>query len=267
MAQDTGPQVIPVKVMRVSLQDVQRTLDYVGNIKAQEEVQVYPKVTGKIIEKAKEEGSPVAKGEPVAYIDRDEVGLKFERAPVESPIEGIVGKVYVDIGSNVSPQTPIALVVYMDKVKVGLNIPEKYLPGVSLGQEARISVDAYPGEFFTGGVVKITPVVDISTRSAPIEIEIGNKEHRLKSGMFCRVSLVIEEHKGTVVIPKESIMGHEPDTYVYLARDNKAVLRKITTGIRQNSHLEVTEGIEEGDLLVIMGQQRLYEGVLLKVEE
>jgi membrane fusion protein (multidrug efflux system) len=266
-AKDTALEAIPVKVIRAIPQDVQRTLDYVGNIKAREEVQVYPKVTGKIIEKVREEGSLIAKGEPIAYIDRDEVGLKFERAPVESPIQGIIGKVYVDIGSSVTPQSPVAFVVNMDKVKIYLDIPEKYLPSVSMGQEARISVDAYPGEVFTGGVVKISPIVDIYTRSAPIEIEIDNEDHRLKSGMFCRVSLAIEEHKGVIVIPKESIMGFEPDTYVYLAKDNKAVLRKITTGIRQDSHLEVIEGMQEGDLLVIMGQQRLYEGASLRVEE
>ena len=266
-AKDTGPQVIPVKVIRVIPQDVQRTLDYVGNIKAQEEVVIYPKVTGKIVEKIKEEGSLVAKGEPIAYIDRDEVGLKFERAPVESPIQGIIGKVYVDIGSSVTPQSPVAFVIDMDKVKINLDIPEKYLPRVSMGQKAQVSVDAYPNDGFTGEVVKISPIVDISTRSAPIEIQIDNKEHRLKSGMFCRVKLVIEEHKGAFVIPKEAIMGVEPDAYVYLSRSNKAVLRKITTGIRQDSHLEVVEGIGEGDLVVVMGQQRLYEGALLKVEE
>ncbi|MCX7661604.1 MAG: hypothetical protein N2Z79_02840, partial [Candidatus Omnitrophica bacterium] len=91
-------EIIPVKVARVKLEDIQEILEYTGNIKAEEEAVVYPKVIGKIIEKIKEDGSFVKKGEAIAYIDRDEVGLKFEKAPVESPLEGLVGRVYVDIG-------------------------------------------------------------------------------------------------------------------------------------------------------------------------
>ncbi|MBU2222099.1 MAG: HlyD family efflux transporter periplasmic adaptor subunit, partial [Candidatus Omnitrophica bacterium] len=134
-------QPIPVKVIKSELKDLNKVLEYVGDIKAQDEVMIYPKVTGKIIEKLKDEGVVVNKAEAIVYIDRDEVGLKFNKAPVESPIAGLVGRVYVDIGSNVSPQTPIALVVNMDKVKISLDIPEKYIPSVYLGQDALINVD------------------------------------------------------------------------------------------------------------------------------
>src|SRR3989338_5898415 len=176
-------QIIPVKVKIAELKDIYRTLEYVGDIKALEEVVVYPKVSGKIIEKVKKDGSEVEKGDAIFYIDRDEVGLKFEKAPVESPLDGVVGRIYVDVGANVTPQTPVALIVYMDKVKIDLSIPEKYIPQVLLGQNAAIIVDAY-AEKFKGVVTKISPVLDIDTRSAPAEITVNNKGHRLKSGMF-----------------------------------------------------------------------------------
>src|SRR3989338_6143276 len=151
-------ETVPVKAMKVVLKDLTRSLEYVGDIKGQDEAIVYPKVSGKIIEKIKEDGSIVQKGDVIAYIDRDEVGLKFEKAPIESPLTGVVGRVYVDIGSHVDAQTPIALVVNMDRVKISLDIPEKYLPRVSLGRLARIKVDAYPEEEFSGEVTRISPV-------------------------------------------------------------------------------------------------------------
>jgi len=86
---------------------------------------IYPKVSGKIIEKLKNEGDSVVKGDVIAYIDRDEVGFKFEKAPVESPMNGIIGRVYVDIGTQVSTQTAVALAVRMDNVKIDLDIPEQ----------------------------------------------------------------------------------------------------------------------------------------------
>lgn len=262
-------EAIPVKVLKVKLKELSEALEYTGNIKAQDEAMVYPKVNGKIMEKLKADGSRINKGETIAYIDRDEVGFKFEKAPVESPLTGIVGRVYVDLGQNVSTDTPVALVVDMDKVKIELDIPEKYLPRVSLGQVARINVDAYPEEEFSGLVAKISPVVDLETRSAPIEITVDNPQHRLQSGMFAKVRLILAEHKNTPAILKEAVIGKEPDLYVYVIEDNKAILKKVSLGLRQGPYFEVREGLKEGDLVVIMGQQRLQDNaqVLAEIEE
>ena len=259
--------IIPVKVSKVEFRNLEETVDYVGNIRAQEEAVIYPKVNGKIIEKVKEDGSLVNKGEVVAYIDRDEVGFKFEKAPVESPLAGIIGRVYVDIGENVTTQTPIALVVDMRRVEIDLDIPEKYYSKIALDQKAKVKVDAYPDEEFRGLVTKISPVVDLSTRAAPIEITIDNPEGKLRSGMFSKVSLVLAEHKNVPVILKEAIMGKEPNSYVYVIENQKAALRKITLGIRQGPYYEVKGGIIEGDLVVIMGQQKLYDGAQVIMEE
>src|SRR3989338_30620 len=258
-------EVVPVRVAKVELRDIQESLDYIGNIKAQNEAVVYPKVSGKIIEKLKEDGNEVNKGDVIMYIDRDEVGFKFENAPVESPLEGVVGRIYVDIGANVTAQTPVALIVSMDNVKIDLNIPEKYIPQVSLDQNADITVDAY-NEKFKGVVTKISPVLDMDTRTAPVEITINNKAHMLKSGMFAKVSLIIGESKAVPVVLKEAIMGKTPNAYVYVIEDNKAVLRDVGLGIRQDGYFEVTDGVKEGDSVVIMGQQRLKDGIDVKSE-
>jgi membrane fusion protein (multidrug efflux system) len=267
LKKDDGPQVIPVKVITIAPQDMQELLDYVANIKAQQEVLVFPKVTGKIIEKVKEEGDSVAKAEVIAFIDRDEVGLTFAKAPVESPISGVVGKVMVDIGSNVSAQTPVALVVDMEKVKVSLDVPEKYLTKITLGMHATVTVDAYSEQSFDGILEKINPVLDIPTRTIQVEILIDNKDHKLRSGMYAKVKLVTQEYKNTLAVLKEAVLGREPKQYVYVVDGQKAQLKEITTGVRQGAYLQVKEGVKAGDKVVIMGQQRLYEGALVLVEE
>ncbi len=260
-------EIVPVKVMKVKLENLTKNLEYVGNIKGENEAIVYPKVSGKIIEKVKEDGSPITKGEVIAYIDRDEVGLKFEKAPVESPLTGIVGRVYVDIGSSVTPQSAVAFVTNIDKAKISLDIPEKFLPKVSLGQEAEVRVDAYPQDKFIGKVTKVSPVVDIVTRAAPIEITIDNSNHHLQSGMFAKVKLVIEENKNVSVILKESVLGKDPDAYVYVIENKKAILKKVALGIRQGPYFEVRDGVVTGDTVVIMGQQRLRDGSSVEPEE
>ncbi|MDP2940018.1 MAG: efflux RND transporter periplasmic adaptor subunit [Candidatus Omnitrophota bacterium] len=258
--------IVPVKAVQVRLQDIYEILEYVGNIKAKDEVVVFPKVSGKIIEKIKQDGASVVKGEAIAYIDRDEVGLKFEKAPVESPLTGIVGRIYVDIGSHVLPDTAVALVVNMDKVKINLDIPEKFLPLISLDKEAKIKVDAYIEQEFSGEVTKISPVVDLATRSAPVEIVVDNPDHLLKSGMFAKVKLIVQRHKDVPVILKEAIIGKAPDTYVYVIKDNKAILKKVSLGIHQGPYFEVKEGLKEEELVVIVGQQRLKDNAKVTVE-
>ncbi len=266
-AKEKPQEAIPVKVEKIKLQGLDEALDYSGDIKAQDEAVIYPKVSGKIIEKVKEDGALINKGEVICYIDRDEVGLKFQKAPVESTLTGILGRVYVDIGENVTPATPIALVVSSDKVKIKLDIPEKYLFRIMLGQAAKVTVDSWPDEQFPGTVTKVSPVVDLSTRTAPVEITVDNQELRLKSGMFAKVRLVMEAKNNVPVILKEAIMGHEPDNYVFVVQGNKAVLRKIKLGIRQGPYFEVKDGLSQDDQVVIMGQQLISDGALVSPEE
>jgi membrane fusion protein, multidrug efflux system len=261
------PEAIPVKVVTVTLEDIQEVIDYVANVKAQQEVMVYPKVSGKIIEKIKQEGDVVSKGDAIAFIDRDEVGLTYEKAPVESPLSGVVGSVLVDIGTHVSTQTPVALVVDMERMKVYLDMPEKYLPKIKLGMDAGVVVEAYPLEVFKGKVERISPMVDIGTRTALVEIVIDNADNRLRSGMYAKVKLVTQQYKASPVVLKEAVLGKEPKQYVYVVSDQKAYLKDVQTGIRQGPYLQIKEGLVAGDKVVIMGQQRLYDGAAVLAEE
>ena len=136
-----------------------------------------------------------------------------------------------------------------------------------MGQEAELEIDAYPSDKFSGKVTRISPVVDLETRAAPIEITIDNTDNKLQSGMFARVNLIIEEHKDVPTVLKEAIIGREPDTYLYIIEDGKAVLKKVSMGLRQGPYHEVLKGVEVGDTVVIVGQQRLRDGAPVRTEE
>lgn len=258
---------IPVRLQRVEQRSLKRTLDYAGNIRAREEARVYPRVSGKIMEKVREEGARVVQGEVIAYIDRDEVGFNYQKAPVESPLAGFIGRVYVDRGASVTLQTPIAMVVDIEAVELLLNVPEKYIAQIKLGQNAELTVDAWPGGTFTGQVTKVSPVIDLDTRTTPIEIAIPNPGYRLKPGMFARVRLILEERANQPVIIKEAVLGKAPDTYVFVVNNNTATVRNVRLGLREGADYEVTEGLKPGEQVVIMGQQRLHEGAEVMVEE
>ncbi|MDO9464439.1 MAG: efflux RND transporter periplasmic adaptor subunit [bacterium] len=256
---------IPVRVTKVKRVDIKEVLSYVGDIKAEDEAIVYPKVTGKIIEKLAKEGDAVKKGDVLTYIDRDEIGLKFEKSPVTSPIDGIIGRIYVDKGENVSPQIPIAKIVNMDVIKVKIDIVERDLPKVKEDQLSQVKVDAYPEEIFEGKVSMVSPVIDLTTRTAPLEIEISNPEHILKSGMFARVRIDVLEHKGVPYILRDAVIRENGEMYCFIIKDGKACKRKIITGMSEEDKIEVTDGIQEGDSVVITGQQGLKDGQAVEI--
>ena len=271
---------IAVKAARVEKGTIKDTLSFVGDIKAEDSATIFPKVTGKIVEKMVKEGDLVKEGDTLFLVDRDVVGFKFEKAPVEAPIEGVVGRIYVDRGMSIAPQTPLALIVDMNRVKVIVDVPERKLPRVIKGQRAEILVDAYPEEVFRGDVTMVSPVVDIVSRRAPVEITIPNPEHKLKPGMFARVRIITAEREDTLIIPREAVLVREGKEMVYIVDlslcldlrqqiyrgEAVAKIRKVETGIIAEDKVEIISGIELGDKVIIEGHLGLKDGARVRVE-
>ena len=259
---------MPVSAIKVQRGNLNETLFYVGDIKAEDEAIVYPKVFGKIMQEVAREGDIVKEGDVLAYIDRDEIGFEFNKAPVEAPIDGIVGNVYIDFGTTVSPQTPICSVVNMDTVAVKVNIVERDLPRVKKGQSAQVSVDAYGDGTFKGVIDRVSPVVDLASRTALVEIKISNDDHRLRPGMFARIKILIEEKRDVLIIPRDAIIKVGSLSYVFVVKpDNTVRRRTIETGIVENNKFEVINGLDEGEIIVTMGNTRLKEGDVVKIIE
>jgi multidrug efflux pump subunit AcrA (membrane-fusion protein) len=259
---------IPVEAARVQEKQLQEILKFTGDIEGKDQIQVYPKVPGKLIEYKVQEGEPIKKQDVIALIDRDVTGFKFEPAPVEAPISGIVAKTYLDRGDSVSPQVPIAVVADMDEVKVKIEITEVDYPKVKLGQTAEIKVDAYPNKEFEGKLSKLSTLIDPNTRTAQAEITIPNSEHLLVPGMFARISLFVGERK-TLVMSLDALL-RMPGTgsyYCFKVENERAKKVFLKIGIIQDNLVEVKEGLKQGDLVIVSGQGALEEGSKLAISK
>jgi len=256
---------IPVEVVKVIKKDLKEIISYTGDIEANERIEVYPRVSGKIVRKNVIEGDRVRRGQTIALIDRDEPGFKFEPAPVDSLLAGIVGRVYVDLGTKVTPQIPVALIVDMDRVKVKIDVGERALPKVRIGQEAQIRVDAYPEKIFRGKVWKISPVVDLESRTAPIEILISNPKHLLKPGMFARATVITKVSKDILIIPRDALIKEEGSTSIFVVKDNQVSRREVTTGMSQENLVEVKDNLDLEEEVIVMGKTRVKDGDLVRV--
>jgi len=252
--------------------DLKLILSYIGSLKAQDEVGVYPKVSGKLAEYKVNEGDKVNKGDVVALIDRDETGLQYELAQVLSPLTGIVGRTYLDKGATVSSgagssaATALAMVVNMDKMVVKVNAPEADIPYIKRGLSADILVDAYGCEKFNGVISKVSEVVDAATRTLPFEITINNADHRLKSGMFARISVVAGNLANRLVLPQDALVQEVGIDYVFIVQGDKAKKQPVTLGVKEDSKIEIVEGIRAGDEVIVFGQQGLKDGADIEIK-
>jgi len=183
-----------------------------------------------------------------------ELKINLQNTTVTSPVDGFVGKRNVDPGAMVSQNTPIASVVDISKLKMVVNVVEKDIRLVNVGDSGQVDVDAYPGEKFFGRIARVAPVLDPATRTASMEIEIPNGDRRLKPGMYARVSLVVEERKGTLVAPKSAVVDFENQRGVWVPNeDNRAKFVAVKVGIEDANRIEIVSGLKEGDRIVTTG--------------
>ena len=163
-------------------------------------------------------------------------------------------------------QTPVALVVDMDNVKIKLNIQRSFAAGQNLAKRFNLKLIPYANKSFEGQVANISPVVDLETRTFPVEIIVSNKEHLLNPGMFARVKLIIEERERIPVVMKEAVIGKEAQAYVYVVEQGIARQRFVKLGIHEGPVYEVLEGLKEDEDVVTMGQQRLRDGMKVSIQ-
>lgn len=264
--------ITPVEVELVKKGSLTLSLNLIGDIKGKEEVDVFPKASGKLLELKVKEGDRVKKDQVVAVVDRDVDGVKFEPVEVISPVDGIVGMVYLDQGAAVNPPepapsmgTPLIRVVNMDQVKAMVNVVEEELGKIKMGQEAKIKVDAYPDKTFSGNVTLISPLVNQLTRTASVEITLSNPQHLLKPGMFAQVEISLGKKDDLVLIPAHTILQEGERKRVFVVTDGKAISRNVETGISQNGWVEIKSGLSENDSLIVSGQYQVKTDEPVKV--
>lgn len=242
--------VFVVQTERVQPRDLKRQLLMSGNVKALEEATLYPRVNGKLLKNLLKEGDAVKRNQTVSLIERDEVGAVYEPVVVPSTITGVVGRVYLDPGENVTTTTPVALVVNQSTVRIEVDIPERYIGDLHKGQSAVLRVDALPGKDFEAKLNILSPVVDSMSRAMAVEFVADNPKALLKSGMFAKVDISLAEKKNALSVSKKSVYtDEEGQAYVFVPSSDKkqAMRQNVKTGFENNDYVEITDGLSSGD--------------------
>ena len=202
-------------------------------------------------------------------VTKTQVENLLENTVLCSPIDGVVTARNYDAGDMYTMSMPIYTVEQIKPVKLLVGISESDYTKVKKGDAVEITVDALPGQTFTGKVGKVYPTIDAATRTFLVEIVVPNNGNVLRPGMFARVTVTFGVNNN-VVIPDVAVVKQQGsgERFVYiLNQDGTVNYQKVVLGRRMGAEYEVLEGIPSGAKVVTGGQIRLKDGVKVTVNE
>lgn len=233
--------------------------------------------------------------------------LELSYSTITAPISGVISRRLVKEGNYIQLNETLFRIDNFDPLLAVLNVPERELHTLSADQPVTLQVDALPGTSFKGAIQRISPVVDAGTGTFRVTCEFRDDSDRLKSGMFARVEITYGERADALTVPQPALIEEDGEAAVFVvvagssipspppeegASDVKetstadkktkpegddkpikktpewvAQRRSVTVGFRNSDHVEILDGLVEGDRVVTVGRSAVRDGTAIQVLE
>ncbi|MFN4226723.1 MAG: efflux RND transporter periplasmic adaptor subunit [Candidatus Ratteibacteria bacterium] len=197
--------------------------------------------------------------------------IRLNEAFIYSPINGFIAEKFVDEGefiteSSMMRSVPIVSIIDISKVKVNLPISAENIGKVKKGQSVLIKTESFPDKAFYGKVSRIYPFVDEKTRTVNVEVILENSSFIIKPGMFCKGTIITGEKKA-LIVPLDAIMKlpASGNYYCFRIKDNSAEKVYIKVGKIGENYVEIKDGLNKDDIVIVTSQGILDTGKKVKV--
>jgi multidrug efflux pump subunit AcrA (membrane-fusion protein) len=257
-------KIIPVKVSTVQEMQIAQITEITGEIQANYQVEIFPKINGLVILETTGLGQPVRQGDVLAELEQDIPGMDYAPVKIEATTAGTITRDEVEVGARVSPQRAVYTISQLNPILFIAKAPESLLGQIQTGAGVVVRLDAISAEVFRGRISEISPVVDPMTRAATLKITLSNPQLRFKPGMFGRVEIQPGEHTG-LTVPIDALVRSGANQYIFLIKNNKAWRVRVETGTAQANQIEVRGELQAGDPVVVLGQNLLEEDTRVKI--
>jgi membrane fusion protein (multidrug efflux system) len=193
------------------------------------------------------------------------VEAQIQKTIVRAPFNGVLGLRQVSEGSVIGTNDIIASVVSMDPIKIEFSIPERYANMVQVGAPVFFSSEATQDEA-EGKVYAFEPQIDAATRTLKLRAQSSNKSGKFLPGMFVKIRFVLGEIDNALMVPAESVIPELQGYKVFVVgKDQKAEERTVEIGTRTESQVQITKGLEEGEMVLTSGVLQARPGSPLKI--
>ncbi len=191
---------------------------------------------------------------------------RWERTFIKSPVDGILDDHLVDAGEMTIPGVALARVVAIDRVRIQINVPERYLGTLTKGTPVTFSVIAYPGEKYSGRISFVGSTVSPDNRTVTVECVIPNPGRKLKPDMIAKSTIVQSVPRKALLVAEEIVQQiDEGKRIVYVAVNGLAVQRAVSLGARADGKVEIVSGLKAGEQVIVTGQDQLVDGEALSI--
>jgi HlyD family secretion protein len=198
--------------------------------------------------------------------------MHLDDTRIVAPFSGFISQRNLDVGAAVSNQAAatsnasigILTLQEINPVKVQLEVPERDVARVGIGNTVRLTTDAYVGRQFSGKVARVVHALDPRTRTMGVEIDIPNPENLLKPGMYARVDLLIEVRKDALLVPLEVLTGAEGRPTLLVVRDGKVVATPVELGPTDGPVVQVIRGVGPDASIILQGKDLVREGMTVR---
>ena len=213
--------------------------------------------------------------EAKAQLDSAEAAVAGKQALISkkriaAPFDGILGIRIVDVGEYLPPGSNIVPLDALEPIFADYTLPERYLPQIAVDKQVVVKVAAYPGREFEGAIAAINPGIEVKTRTVKVRAVMENSERLLRPGMFAEVSTVLPAREGLLTIPRTAISFAPYGDTVFLIKeqDGQTMVerRQVTTGQAREGRVEIHEGLDSGDRVVMAGQVKLRNGQSITID-
>lgn len=201
--------------------------------------------------------------------------LQLSYTEIRSPIAGTVTQRLdvVKVGNTVTPvggvidsaDSSLFVVEDLDSLILRVNVPERELAKLSVGQLAELAFDAVPGRSFQGQIALISPYINAQTATFEVRIRVTETAGLLRPGMFARVAIVYERKPDALQIPRTALLDGDGPPKVFVVQDGKAAERAVELGLSNGAMIEVVSGLKDGEQVVVVGHGAVKPGAAVRI--
>ena len=186
--------------------------------------------------------------------------LAYDYAKIRAPISGVVSARDIKPGQHLAINDVAFRITDTSELIAHLQIPQSELSKFAAGHSASIEVASMPGATFAATIARISPTIDARNGTFRATALIDNAEGNMAPGMFGRFTIAYEQHADALVIPLEALLDEDDESTVYVVNGGEVIRRSVKTGIAADGNIEVLGGLEESDIVVVIGHSGLRNG-------
>ena len=196
--------------------------------------------------------------------DIEQIQATILKTEIRAPFNGVVGVRNVSEGSYINTSTVVASIQQIDPVKIDFNVPEKYAAKIHVGDDVEFNT-AGSSLILAARISAIEPKVDPTMRTLKIRARCANPAGKILPGAFARIGLKLDKDSLGLMIPTEALIPDLKGQKVFLCKNGVASPQKVKTGIRTETRVQITEGLNPGDSVVVRGLMQVKPDALLKI--